>query len=394
MEKLKEKHISRFFSTMNQKKILKELFFKGSMSITDIARELKISTPAVSRNVSKLMKAGLIRKIGWGKSNGGRRPMLLSLESNSRIIIAVQISYMRVEITAYNLIGDKITTNVFSFSDILPFERLWKMIEEKIKRLVDTHKISPDNILGIGIGLPSPVIHPDNKIVFSRFYGWKEQPLPSFVEFGSTKVSTFFENDANLMAFGENYLNPKAKNKIVFYIYFDVGIGMGISINGEILSGARGLAGEIGQIVVGLGENGQKVSLEEVVSQRALFNAKERIPDISSLSLENEEEMLTYLNENADEPGIEGLFDDIADKLGKIVGFISNAIDPHIIIFDGSVVRTCKVLMNKVVDKINFYSWKPTLVELKSNRDEKLVTRGAYAIVLKNLLEFDIGEER
>ncbi len=379
---------------MNQKKILKELFFKGSMSITDIAKELKISTPAASRNVSKLMKAGFIRRVGLGRSNGGRKPVLLSLEPNSRVIIAVQISYMRVEIVAYNLIGEKVVKNVFSFSDIFSFERLWGMIENRIKKLVGAYRISPSNILGIGIGLPAPVIHPDNKIVFSRFYGWKDRTLPSFVEIGSTKVSTFFENDANLMAFGENYLNPRAKNKIVFYIYFDVGIGMGISINGEILSGSRGLAGEIGQIVVGLDEDGRRVSLEEVVSQRALFNAKERIPDISSSSLKNEEEILTYLNDRADEPKVEELFNDIADKLGKIIGFISNAIDPHIIIFDGSVVRTCKVLMNKVIDKINFYSWQPTLVELKGRKDENLVTKGAYAIVLKNLLEFDIGEER
>lgn len=108
--------------------------------------------------------------------------------------------------------------------------------------------LTKDMVEGIGIGVPGAV---DKDGVVNRAVnlGWDVVPLAEELErLSGMKVKV--GNDANVAALGENWMGSgKGYNSIVM-VTLGTGIGGGIIIDGKILTGANGAAGEIGHMIV------------------------------------------------------------------------------------------------------------------------------------------------
>jgi glucokinase len=106
------------------------------------------------------------------------------------------------------------------------------------------------NVRGIGIGAPGP-LDPWKGIVHEapNLPGWFNVPLRDIVqtEFG---IRTFVGNDANLAALAEHRFGAGRGANDLIYITISTGIGGGILIDGKLLLGADGFAGEVGHISV------------------------------------------------------------------------------------------------------------------------------------------------
>jgi predicted NBD/HSP70 family sugar kinase len=85
------------------------------------------------------------------------------------------------------------------------------------------------------------------------------------------------DNDANLWAFGEWYLNRSLRSRQVALVSVSGGVGCGFVSDGRIVRGAHGLAGEMGHIVLGTKEVGesapQPITWEKVADRDALLAA-------------------------------------------------------------------------------------------------------------------------
>ena len=73
----------------NQELIIEYILEKGALSRARISKELNISKPTVSSNAEKLIEQNILKEIGEGESSGGRKPTLLDLNYDYRIIIAM-----------------------------------------------------------------------------------------------------------------------------------------------------------------------------------------------------------------------------------------------------------------------------------------------------------------
>src|SRR5699024_8648389 len=63
-------------------------------------------------------------------------------------------------------------------------------------------------------------------------------------------LPVFIENDANLAALAENWKGSGNHSKEVMFITLGTGVGGGIIVNGDIMSGTNGTAAEIGNVLV------------------------------------------------------------------------------------------------------------------------------------------------
>lgn len=127
----------------------------------------------------------------------------------------------------------------------LPFESYLDRIEGELNKLTKTLQ-SP--ILGIGIGAPCT----------SGINGVMENP-PN-LKWGTTPIRDLFskkfklpiivENDANIAALGEGKWGVAKGLKDFIVVTIGTGIGTGIIINGELLRGQSGFAGEGGHITI------------------------------------------------------------------------------------------------------------------------------------------------
>lgn len=122
-------------------------------------------------------------------------------------------------------------------------------ILESVKLAAADAKIDLDDVRWIGAGCPGTCNTESGIVEYSNNLGWNNVPLVADIETALGK-KTYFDNDANVAAYGE-YLAGAAKGaKNAVIITLGTGVGAGIILNGKIYSGSNFAGGEIGHTVI------------------------------------------------------------------------------------------------------------------------------------------------
>jgi len=123
---------------------------------------------------------------------------------------------------------------------------MFKGVEEAIEQA----GMTLDNIAGIGVAAPG-TMDLNSGVVFHPFNlpGWENLPLRALLadRFG---LPTVLQNDANAAAFGEFWVGGGADARSLMFWTLGTGVGGGIVLNGEILTGAQFHAGECGHMMI------------------------------------------------------------------------------------------------------------------------------------------------
>lgn len=117
-------------------------------------------------------------------------------------------------------------------------------------RALEGASLSMDAISAVGIGAPGLS---DSKagILFTspNLPGWKDVPLRDILR-DKMKKKAFLVNDGNAAALGEYFFGAAKGVRHFIYITISTGIGGGIVVDGKILTGSRGTAGEVGHMTI------------------------------------------------------------------------------------------------------------------------------------------------
>jgi glucokinase len=103
---------------------------------------------------------------------------------------------------------------------------------------------------GVGIGVPGYIDMQAGVIIGSaNLPGFQDFPIRDEIQ---RHLSTYIilENDANAAALGEMWMGAGRNVKDMILMTLGTGIGGGIIINGEVLHGSQGMAGEFGHMTV------------------------------------------------------------------------------------------------------------------------------------------------
>lgn len=130
-----------------------------------------------------------------------------------------------------------------------PYSEVLEDIISVAKSAVSSAGITLDEIESIGIGCPGTCNRETGYVEYANNLHWENVPLSADIEKALGKPC-FFDNDANVAAYGE-YLAGAAKGaKNAVVITLGTGVGAGIIINGEIYSGSNFAGAEIGHTVI------------------------------------------------------------------------------------------------------------------------------------------------
>lgn len=145
----------------------------------------------------------------------------------------------------YNIVGrGKIKTGIGR-----SYEEILVDIIETVRLSLADANVDIEEIRSIGIGCPGTCNTETGIVEYSNNLRWNNVPLVADIEKAFGK-KTYFDNDANVAAYGE-YLAGAAKGaKNAIVITLGTGVGAGIIINGKIFSGSNFAGGEIGHTVI------------------------------------------------------------------------------------------------------------------------------------------------
>jgi ribonucleoside-diphosphate reductase alpha chain len=152
-----------------------------------------------------------------------------------------------------------------------------KAIEGKMQEM----SIAKEDIVGIGIGVPGPITS-EGKVLKCVNLGWGifnvAEEVTKLTGIENVKVG----NDANVAALGEMWKGGGRGYENMVMVTLGTGVGGGIIINGDILAGSNGAAGEIGHITVNYNEEdacgcGKKGCLEQFASATGIVKEANRL---------------------------------------------------------------------------------------------------------------------
>ena len=120
-------------------------------------------------------------------------------------------------------------------------------LHTEASRLIDAYDAT-DKIQGIGIGAPNANYY-TGRIDNAVNLPWPSLPLAQLVseKFG---IPVAITNDANAAALGEMTYGAARGLKDFIMITLGTGVGSGIVINGQVVYGHDGLAGELGHVII------------------------------------------------------------------------------------------------------------------------------------------------
>jgi len=232
-----------------QSKTSKELIncfkLKPHLTRSELQSITGYSRVTISQVVQELLAKKFLIEINGEISQGGRKASYLALNKNAGFIGITYFSATSISVAVANLQGEIVKSKKTKV-DISDGPKV--ILPKVINTLVDMlNEIPKNKRLGVVVGVPGPVSHSLGKVVNPPIMrGWDKINFQH--EFGrATDLSVYLENDTNLLAFAEHRLiYPEIKNIILIKIA--TGIGSGLIINGQLLRGDSGSAGDIGHV--------------------------------------------------------------------------------------------------------------------------------------------------
>ncbi|MBG9794746.1 glucokinase [Paenibacillus dendritiformis] len=230
-------------------------------------------------------------------------------------------------------------------------------IENYIRRIVEESPYDWSQVAGIGAGVAGFTNVKEGVILLAPNVGFKDVPIRAILEERLGKPVKI-DNDANVAALGEAWSGAgKGVDNCVCYT-LGTGVGGGIIINGKIVQGFSGMAGELGHIAVipdleaiqcGCGKMG---CLETVSSATGIIRmAKDAVErgDRTSLSLLEEIAAKDVFDaaKAGDEVAVR-IISRAAFYLGKSMAAVAVTLNPERFIIGGGLSKAGEFLFEQI----------------------------------------------
>jgi len=216
------------------------------LSQADLMRRSGLQRSTVSVITEQLISEQWLREGVAGKSLRGRRPTYLHLNENRAGIFGINIQPHTTDIALANLSGHFLAQE--SMPTPASSEKFVRQVSQRIGKLRKAHPHMAYE--GIGVSLPGRVDLSSQKFVFAPNLGWQEMDLKAQLE-EATGLSVDLENAANACVLSEFWFGHHpdgVRNLIVVTV--SEGIGVGMILNGQLVRGTSGLAGEFGHVPI------------------------------------------------------------------------------------------------------------------------------------------------
>ena len=223
----------------------------GSTSRSELVSHTGLNRSTVGGLLSDLVAADLVRETepvgrGVGRPSYGVEPVV-----ESAYVLAIDL---RVDRTIAALVG-------FGGTVLERREHRYRRGQQREEKIVaqlvdvchDLLQAAPPGavMVGVGVGVPGLVRQPDGLVRFAPNLGWVDVPLGEHLADAlRLSVPIVVGNDSDLGAIAERLRGSAVGAANVIYLSGQVGVGGGIVVDGNLMMGAQGYAGEIGHMRV------------------------------------------------------------------------------------------------------------------------------------------------
>ncbi|HEY5135999.1 MAG TPA: ROK family transcriptional regulator [Candidatus Nanopelagicales bacterium] len=223
----------------------------GSTSRSELVSHTGLNRSTVGGLLSDLVAADLVRETepvgrGVGRPSYGVEPVV-----ESAYVLAIDLRVDRTIAALVGFGGVVLERREHRYRKGQPREE--RIVAQLVAVCQDLLRAAPPGavIVGVGVGVPGLVRQPDGLVRFAPNLGWVDVPLGEhLVAALGLSVPVVVGNDSDLGAISERLRGSAVGAANVIYLSGQVGVGGGIVIDGNLVMGAQGYAGEVGHMRV------------------------------------------------------------------------------------------------------------------------------------------------
>jgi len=243
--------------------------------------------------------------------------------------------------------------------------RIFRLAKELVQGLLKEEGISSARIRGIGAGVPG-IVKPNHRdILITPNVGLSRYPLAAQLE-KSFKTRVVLGNDVNLGTLGEKWFGVGKGVDNIIGLFPGTGVGGAVIIDGKLITGSQGAAGEIGHMILDVHSPCKSAGLygtvEALASRRAIERAiKEAVAKkVSTVITKLQGGRLTTIKSRViaealrrKDPLTTRIVNEVCHILGQACVSLRHILNPDMIILGGGVIEACGDHMLPRIRKIS-----------------------------------------
>lgn len=222
----------------------------GGVSRVELAARTGLSAQTLTNITRRLIEDGLISETGKSTTGLGKPRTILQLDARSRFAVGVHLDPTVITHVLLDLAGTVIArSQTATPAGTHPDETL-RRVTASVDAIIQTAGVPRDRIVGLGIAVPGP-FDAERGTVFDppRLETWHDVPLGESLA-ASTSFPTLVEKDVTAAIVAEGWTSSESDTGNELFFYYGTGTGGGLSLDGSIVRGASGNAGDIGHLIV------------------------------------------------------------------------------------------------------------------------------------------------
>lgn len=362
----------------NRGRILAYLERSAAATRTELASVTGLSRATVTSIVAELIRDGTIQSVafagGAGTTSGaGRRPQFVGLVREAGFGLAIEIGHERIQVVHARADGHVVS---HESAHLAPSDDSADAV--RATRALTASLLKRDGLdlaacLGTVVSIPEPLDRNGDVARARQDTRWRGTN-PRVLLGEALGRDVWVENDANLAVIGEMVFGVGAGVEDLFYVKIAHGIGMGLVLNGHLVRGANGLAGEIGHTQVrddGLAcVCGNRGCLYTLVTGQFLSHHLQPVTRNPELGLAE----VSLMGRRSD-PGARRILQDAGFEVGHSLANLANALNPRMIVVGGILAESGPWMHDGIAQGIGRYA-EPQIADSLSIQKSALSNRG------------------
>ncbi|MVA75266.1 ROK family protein [Auraticoccus sp. F435] len=336
----------------HEQRVVDALRVSGPLSRAQLAERVGLSRATISEITADLQSRAVLvvveesaaHRLAPARSGRGRPAQRLALNPLSGQLVGVDFGHRRVHVVVVDASHEVVASGARSYAGDSDWptrvDRAFALLDE----LAEDDRVELAGVQAVSIGFPGP------------FSPRLPAPPPGDTEPAETSsdfvrarfgerfgVPVMVDNNTRFAALAEAIWGSGAETGDLLYVRLADGVGGGLVVQGRLVTGSAGFAGELGHISVRLDgpdcRCGKRGCLETIASVPSLLaRCEEEGVRVSTLA------ELAEAVGRAD-PVVDRILRDAGEALGRVLGTLAVALNPAEVVVGGEVVHLAPALL-------------------------------------------------
>lgn len=321
----------------------------GPLTRLDVARRTGLSAAAVTKAVRPLMEAGYLTEGADQEAPPalGRPANLVRVDGGRALFIGVKVTGDEIIAVLADLCCRLRVARHVPLTDHDP-----KAVLASIADLAQELRVEADDlgirVLGLGLAVSGDVDRGEGVVRYSPFLDWRDVPLAELASM-TTGLPVTVDNDVRALTVAEQWFGAGAGLTDFAVVTVGAGIGCGLVVHGQVVSGAHGVAGEIGHVVVDpagpLCHCGNRGCVEAIAGDAAILA---RVREVTGVQVADTAEALALAHRG--DAGAREVYARAGEAIGRGIATVVNLFGPERVIISGEGLAAYDLFAEQIRD--------------------------------------------